>query len=259
MSKLDEVYLRDAYEVRKLSTYEIAKEVGTYPNKIRRLLDKYQIKLRDKGEAQANALKQGRHKHPTKGKKRSEEVKIKISESMGRLWQRMPTSERDRRVAIAKQQWEDMSLEEREEFKRLAIEAVRIAAVDGSKLEKYLLIELNRRGYEVKFHAENVVVNEDLQIDLFLPKLNTAIEIDGPAHFYPIWGEENLAKHLVSDNVKTGLILEAGYVMIRIKHLIKSTSKIHERKLLTNLLGVLKSIEGKFPPTGERFIEIEVK
>jgi very-short-patch-repair endonuclease len=242
-----------------MSTYEIAVECDTYPNKVRRLLLKYKIPLRDKSTAQANALKQGRHTHPTKGIKHPESVKVKISESMGRLWQAMPPAERDRRIAMAKQQWEDMTVDEREQFKRLATDAVRVAAVEGSKLEKYLLHELRKQGYEIKFHAENVVANEDLQIDLFLPTMKVAIEIDGPAHFYPIWGEENLAKHLVSDNEKTGLIIQAGYVMIRIKHLVKSTSKMQERKLLATLISELNKIDKEFPPAEKRLIEIEVK
>lgn len=257
--ELTEEYLRDAYEVKNISIYEIAENCDTYPNKIRRKLIKYKIKIKNKSEAQTNAIKQGRHQHPTKGTQRSKEVREKISDSMALSWENMPITEKNRRIDLAKKQWSNMSLEEKENLKKMAKQAVRITSIEGSRLEKFLLIELRQRKFYVFFHAEEVVCNENLQIDLFLPKNNVAIEIDGPAHFYPIWGEENLAKHLLSDSVKTGLLLQAGYVLIRIKHLVKNTAKIHERRLLTTVLSVLESIRISFPPPEKRLIEIEVK
>jgi very-short-patch-repair endonuclease len=259
MNAISEEYLRDAYEVKGKSTYEIALENNTYPNRIRRLLKKYRIRLKNKSEAQSSALKSGRHKHPTRGKKRSEDVKIKISESMARSWQMMSEQEKERRVSLAKQQWSNMTISEQESFRQLAADAVRQAAIHGSKLEQFLLRELKKNGYHVVFHPENILVREQLQIDLFLPELKVAIEVDGPAHFFPIWGEENLAKHLLSDNAKTGLVIQAGYVMIRIKHIAKSLSKIHERKLLAKVLYQLDSIKSKFPAEHERLVEIEVR
>lgn len=62
------VFLHQKYVIEKLSTYAIAKERGTYANEIRRALIFHGIPLRDKSEAQAEALESGRHKHPTKGR-----------------------------------------------------------------------------------------------------------------------------------------------------------------------------------------------
>ena len=61
------------------STYEIAKRMKTYPNKIRRTLIKHGYELKNKSEAQKVALEKGRSSHPTMGKTRSREEKIKIS------------------------------------------------------------------------------------------------------------------------------------------------------------------------------------
>jgi hypothetical protein len=48
------------------SPYQIAEQLGDSWNhmKVRRILKKMGVKPRDKGEAQANALKTGRAKHP---------------------------------------------------------------------------------------------------------------------------------------------------------------------------------------------------
>jgi len=84
------------------STYEIAEELDTYPNKVRRMLLKLGVELRNKSVAQSNALNTGRHKHPTKGMTRSEEDKIKISEGMYNHWCNMTDDEREKRSEQAK-------------------------------------------------------------------------------------------------------------------------------------------------------------
>lgn len=256
MVSLTREYLLDAYEIRGLSLQQIATEAKTYPNAIRRALKKYNIGLRSKSQAQSLALQTGRHKHPTKGKKRSESSKIKISESMAKVWQRMTDEEREHRIELARKQWQDMSAEEQATFKKLATDAVRVAAVEGSKLEKHILSELRKRQFRVDFHAENLMVKEKLQVDLLLPQNRIAIEIDGPAHFYPIWGEENLAKRLVADNTKTGLLIQSGYLVIRVKCLAKTISKIQERKILSKVLDIINQSTSKFEA---KLIEIEMR
>ena len=70
--EINENYIIKQYN-KNQSTYEIAESLGTYPNKIRRILVKNGINLRDRSSAQSLALDTGRHKHPTKGKLRTEE------------------------------------------------------------------------------------------------------------------------------------------------------------------------------------------
>lgn len=75
-------YLLEEYVTRRRSTYEIAAELDTYPNLVRRALHHHGIELRDKHQAQAEALASGRHAHPTQGRTRSEEERRAISEGM---------------------------------------------------------------------------------------------------------------------------------------------------------------------------------
>ena len=56
--------------------------------------------------------------------------------------------------------------------------------------------------------------NENLEIDLFIPALKTAIEIDGPAHFLPIWGQQSLERHIRADAQKAGLLINRGFVVL---------------------------------------------
>ena len=64
--------IKKLYLEEKLSFSSIAQQLNTYANKIRRDAIKYKINIRDKSEAQANALATGIHKHPTKGTQRTE-------------------------------------------------------------------------------------------------------------------------------------------------------------------------------------------
>ena len=250
-------FLVREYVENNRSTYWISEKLGTYPNKVRRALKFLGVDLKSKSEAQSNALKSGRHKHPTKGRKRTEEERIKISEGMANHWENMSEEERDRRIALAKKQWEEMTENEKSELRSMAAEAVRRASQEGSKIEKFLKEGLTSEGYDVIFHMKGLIPAENLEVDLFVPSLKTAIEIDGPAHFLPIWGEDSLQKNIRSDAKKSGLILSKGYCMIRVKQINKNVSEKSKRKTLALILTELAKISKKFPAKSKRYIEIE--
>ena len=102
------------------------------------------------------------------------------------------------------------------------------------------------------------LIEGNFEIDLFLPALNTIIEIDGPQHFLPYFGEDKLAKTIKMDSKKNGMLLGAGFCIVRVKYLCKNMSKAVERKLWKVVWDEIQGIEKKFPPKGKRFIEIEV-
>ena len=247
----------DRYVNQEKSTYEIAQEIGTYPNKIRRTLNALGVPLRDRSSAQTVAIKQGRHEHPTRGKIRTESEKIAISNGMSSFWGDMEEDERERRSQLSKKQWEEMSDEDKANLRKLAAEAVRRASKEGSKIEKFIYEGLTKAGHEVIFHKKGLVSNRNMEIDIFLPALKVAIEIDGPAHFLPIWGEVNLQKHIRADAQKAGLLISAGYAVIRVKNLIKNVSAKNMRDTLVYVLETINKIENKFPPKTKRLIEIE--
>jgi very-short-patch-repair endonuclease len=257
-TKMTKDFLLEQYIKQGKSTYEIAEELGTYPNKVRRSLVKLGIALRDKSKAQSKALQTGRHKHPTKGTVRTEDERIKISEGMHSHWSKMSEEERLKRSEQAKEQWDAMSAENKDKLRKAAAVAVRRAGKEGSKMEKFLFQGLTRAGYSVIFHKRGLIPNDRLEVDLFLPELKVAIEVDGPSHFFPIWGEQNLQKHISSDAHKSGLLLRGGYIVLRVKHITKSISNKNQRDVLAAILGSLKTIENKFPSKGKRFIELEV-
>lgn len=257
MTDSDKIQLfKQLYETEKKSFIDIAKMYDTYPNKLRRDAIKLKINIRNKSEAQANALKSGKTKHPTKGKTRSSETKQKIGEGVMTSWKESTEQQLTDRSNKAKLAWESLSVDHKEMMKKKANEAVRETSKVGSKLEKYILDKLISDGYKVNFHQEQSLANTKLQIDMVLPKINVAIEIDGPSHFLPVWGEDALAKNQSYDKKKEGLILGKGLVLIRIKQL-NDFSKTRAEILYNKLLPILQSIELKFPESGNRLFNIE--
>lgn len=248
--------LKKLYETDKKSFIDIAKMYKTYPNKIRRDAIKLGIKIRDKSEAQKNALNTGKIEHPTKGKQRSDITKQKIGEGVMTSWADSSDEMIIERKKKAKKAWEAMSDDTKQIMQQKANKAVRETSKVGSKLEKYIFNKLINDGYRVNFHQEQTLANTKLQIDMVLPKINVAIEIDGPSHFLPVWGEDVLIKNQTYDKKKEGLILGKGLVLIRIKQL-NDFSKTRAEILYSKLLPLLRTIEKNFPTSDNRLFNIE--
>ena len=93
---------------------------------------------------------------------------------------------------------------------------------------------------------------------MYIPSLKTIIEIDGPSHFLPIWGEEKLQKQIKADDQKTGLILSKGFEIIRVKNMLDFVSLASKEKMVVSVTEQLQNIDKKFPAKSKRFIEIEL-
>lgn len=254
---MNEKEIIDMYNLGQ-STYEIAKNHNTYPNKIRRILIKNGIEIKSRSDAQKNALKTGTSTIPTQGKKRTKDEKINISKGLKRMWENMDEETYQKYIKRAKDKWDLMSREEKEKMSSLAIQAIRNAGKEGSKLEKFLFAELTKNGFVVEFHKKNLIANKNLEIDMYIPAFKTIIEIDGPSHFFPIWGEEKLQKQIKADSDKTGLILSRGFVIIRIKNLTNKLSLSSQDKLKNKVIKILNNFEDNFPSKSERYIEVEI-
>lgn len=229
------------YVDEQKSDKEIADIIGTYSNKIRRDRIKLEIPTRTAGEAQKIALDKGRAKHPTKGRERTKEEKRKIGESVSLEWSKINNEEYKRRVNIGKESWNKKTDNEKEAFLQKAVKSIRETAKTGSALEKFLLNGLISAGYKVQFHIEHAVKNEKLQIDLLLPALNIAIEVDGPSHQKPVWGQENFQRNQKSDKQKTGLLIGQGLTLVRVKQQ-GNLSEVKKRKYLDELLSTIDKI-----------------
>lgn len=245
--KQKEQILRTWYEELNKSFADIADAWSTYPNKVRRDAKRFKISIRNKSEAQKNALHTGKHKHPTKGQERSSDTKNKIGLGVLNAWETLDDQELDSRKAKAKANWDKLDQNQKQNMQQAAMVAIRESSKVGSKLEKFLLQKLLSAGFHVDFHKEQSLVTTKLQIDLFLPSMGTAIEVDGPSHFEPVWGEQSLKRNIQYDKKKEGLITGKGWHLIRIKQ-TKDFSNARGIIIFDELLVAIKSCkESKIP------------
>jgi len=252
--QIDELEVMNLYD-GGMSLALIAKEKNTYVNKILRILEKNGKKRRTRNEAQKLALENGVAIHPTLGTKRSSETKKKISEKSSSRWKEKTKEERADFVSKAKKRWEDMDDDKRKEILAKANEAIRDSAKNGSKLEKFIFIGLQKAGFNAIIHYEWMYGSDKTHIDIFIPDEGFAIEIDGPSHFNSIWGDDELMRTIACDNNKRGLILDGGLSFIRVKQFSKHISQKIQRDTLDSILKILNS---KADSNNENYFEVEI-
>ena len=89
---------------------------------------------------------------------------------------------------------------------------------------------------EVIYNGKDVIESE---LDVYFPTLKLAMEIQGPSHFLPIFGEEKLAAEQKNDQDKRDKCKEMGITLVEI-----DISKIKEfKKSLPFLMAVDKVMQ----------------
>ena len=100
------------------------------------------------------------------------------------------------------------------------------------------------------------VPQEKLEIDLYIPEIKAIIEVDGPSHFLPIWGQDKLQKQLNADIRKSGTLLTKGFIVFRVKSMGEESLKKRE-EMLKIVVDKLEEFKYNKPDRKERFIEVE--
>lgn len=227
------IYQNEIYTVNELtiikeyrkgeSITSLAKKYNTYPNMIRRILIKHKEPIRSQSEAQKLALKTGRAKHPTEGKERSREEKLSIGIGVSKQYKELSDEEKDRRSGLIKEYWDELDPKDRQKNIDTMNKGRIKSAFKGSKLERNLVNTLSQEGIVVNFHTK---VFGDVEVDIFLPEYALAIEIDGPTHYNPIWGEEALKKTKEADRRKNGYLINNDITVLRVKNFKNSYATI---------------------------------
>lgn len=255
MPELTKEYLIEQYIVQNKSPQQIATENGIpHANTIRRLIKKMDIKVRNKSDAQKKAIKSGRTSHPTKGKKRDKETKLKISKAN---LSKQTEESREKKSKAAKERWANMTDEERAASIKVRTEGIKRAAKEGSGTEKICVECLQQAGFYIDKHRKGLILNDKLEVDIFIPEIATVIEVDGPAHFLPIYGPEKLLKHIAADTRKAGLLINYGFRLIRVRLMKKTVSKVDEEYMKQQLLEICNNL--KENKTTNNYFEVDIK
>lgn len=240
-----------------LSLRDIGERVGVSASTVCRKLKKGGH-LRSKNEAAALRVENGTFESPTQDKKRSKVEKDQIARGRARAWKELDETTVESLRNGARERWNAMTDEKKEEIQKLAGAALQAVSVEGSKFEKHLYKHLVSAGYNAVLHKKGLVDGENYEIDLYLPDQKVVIEIDGPHHFLPIFGEEKLQKTMKFDSIKNGKLLSLGLCVIRLKFSLRYCSGYTSGKIGKMIVEKIKEIDTKFPPKGKRLIELEI-
>lgn len=218
----------------------ISKRYGWSESKVYRTFKKIGVKIRNRSESIKLALESGRATNPTKGKKHSEESKELMSKRRAETWENDDGEARKKLSERAKENWANKTDSEKLSMLSKAGQALRKVADEGSAAEKYLVEKLKSHGYEVEYHNKTMIYGQ-YEIDIILPKEGIVIEIDGPHHYSPIFGEERLLKTKESDQVKNGVLMANGLKVVRIKYVARKFNNSVGRRMWEAFEKAIKS------------------
>lgn len=246
--------MRDDYE-GGLSVAEVAKKYKKSQSTVSRLFKKLGVQIRSASDAQKLALASGRSKNPTAGVGHSTTAKINMSEKAANRWARISNSERDKLKEAARQRWAKLSDADKKEMLRLAGVALKRVATEGSEIEQYLEQGLLGLNFMVQKHVKNFMGGE-YEIDILLKDEGIAVELDGPHHFLPIFGEERLEKTMKFDAAKNGTLISMGLTIIRVKCLYKNLTEKMKRDTLSLIVDTINKV--KSGEVTSKLVEVEL-
>lgn len=119
-----------------------------------------------------------------------------------------------------------------------------------SRAEKYLteLIKIHFPNLEIQENYRQLLSN-NLEIDIYIPSLKLCIELNGPVHYFPIWGEEKLKSVQNKDIQKQIEIQKLGFnlMVIDISHLNSNqkTKKFLDEYFLKYIHPILNGAVGE--------------
>ena len=204
--------IKDNHTNGDYSISQLASLTGTYINKIRRDAIRLGIKIDTQSEAQKKSLKTGFRKHPTEGTTRPNDVKEKIGKTQRETWKELDSNSKKKIIETRKKRYKKQK--NKPHMSPNKVVALQDAAKHGSKIELHLLDYLSQY-WDCTHHYSGKLGQEDYHIDIVIPKLKIAIEVDGPAHFKPIWNEEKLSATQTKDERKNVVIRKAGFTLVR--------------------------------------------
>lgn len=218
----------------------ISKKYGVSPSMVSRRLKAMGVKMRTASEATKMALEQGRLVSPTKGKGHSDKARERMSKGRSEAWERGGEKARQEMSEIAKAKWAKKTEAEKSNLRSAAGRALRETGINGSAAENYLFKTLGANGYVVEHHNKQLMAGS-YEIDLLLPDLGIVIELDGPQHYSPIFGDERFEKTKLYDTTKNGALIAKGLKVIRIKYVAKRFNQTVARKMWEALQKALNS------------------
>lgn len=243
-STLDMDEVRRLIEVEKLSTYKVAERVGCNQSHIVRMVAKFNkqnpnnpIKKRNKSEAQLNYIKQT-GKHQREGCEHTDQTRDRISDKMREFYDSEEgEAAKDRIREFRQQEWAEKSGAERQAILNdlQAANRAKMQAGAGSNFENFLAEQLADQGFRVEQRTKTWTPGQKFHVDIAMPNEKIIIEVDGPTHWAPIYGEEELHKVEVKDARKDATLNANGWNVLRVQDVSGSTTRARFMRVLDTI------------------------
>lgn len=146
---LNSAYIIEQYKIHLRSPHDIAEELGTYPNKIRRILKKNNVRLRKRSAATVIAYQTGRKEPSTLGCRLPDEVKQKIGAGVSEAWKNSSPERKKRHAEVAARVMTLRGSKNRSAMRKKAWKASVRKTRIGSKLSRAIIKHLVKANQEV--------------------------------------------------------------------------------------------------------------
>lgn len=253
-STIDMGEVRRLIEVEKLSTYGAADSLGCNQSHVVRLIAKFNkenpsnpIKKRTKSQAQKNYIKRT-GTHQRSGTTHSDESKELISDSMKDVYDGPRGDEIREKISQQRQEeWAAMGPAEQAEVLETLKTASRAKAQsgEGSNFENFLAEKLEEHQYVVEVRTQAYTPGQKFHVDIALPQVKLIIEVDGPTHWAPIYGDDELRKVQAKDTVKDNTLTAAGWNVLRVQDGSGSTTRARFVRVLEQVERITQEYKGK--------------
>lgn len=198
-----------------MSIRALSREIGCHPNELRRAMIKAEIPIKSRSESLKTAYETGKIVARS-GFTLSNDHKTKISKA------------NKGKVVGLRNTTNNLIIKRNEAMRGRGASKNREAAKKGSKFERMLIDTFGELGYTVV--SQHPIGS--YKIDIYFPKEKIAIEIDGPSHREPIFGDDKLANSLAKDKAKDEAMLNANMSVIRVIDNQKGPSLFNKTKVV---------------------------
>jgi len=252
-SSIDMNEVKRLIEVERLSTYGVADRLGCNQSHVVRLIAKFNkehpnapINKRDKSEAQKNFISRT-GSHQRDGTLHSDESKDKISDTMRDVYDGPQGDEIREKIAQQRHdEWAALNETQRANVLQNLKQSSRAKAQagEGSNFENYLADMLKSQGMKVEVRTKAYTPGQKFHVDIALPMEKIIIEVDGPTHWSPIYGDDELIKVRAKDKSKDDILNMSGWNVLRVQDTSGSTTRARFARVFDQI-EVIKNYKGK--------------
>jgi hypothetical protein len=240
---LGRAYLQRHYWDNGKSCSQIARELGTYPNEVRRALLEHWPVLRDASESRKAAIAHGHAKPPMAGRRHTAQSRLKASRTAQANHAAKAADAKAAGKERARARWDATPPAERDKFLRAGEAALRKARAAGSRLERGLAAGLELAGITCELRGPFG--------DLYLPAAGAAVFVRPPAALEAAFGPQHAED--AAANLRVGR-LRAKAAGLRVVEVVPPgrPTLARTRALLEDLLAVLSAP----PPKGNAVVTL---